>query len=51
MDEQIQAKIKGRDIVELIARDKGFSIPSTNFNVSEWYGFENIKGEKLRADI
>lgn len=43
-------KVKGRDIAELIASDRGYltKIGDKEFNKSEWYGFKNDIGELLR---
>lgn len=42
-------KLRGRDIVEVVARDLGYTEKSSDFNTSEWYGFEKNEKMKMRA--
>ena len=44
-------KVRGQDIVELVAYDMGFENKSDLFNISEWYGFKTKENKNLRAKL
>ncbi len=45
------ADVKAKDIVELIADDRGYStkLDNATFNLGEWYGFQNEANKVLRV--
>lgn len=47
-----KTKISGRDIVEHVAKNYGYTIKMDgNFNLNEWYGFKNEEDKILRAKL
>jgi len=42
-------KYKSKDIIEFIVNKQGYTDKLDEFNISDWYGYKNSKGEEVRV--